>query len=142
PETREDIDKAIYANVALIASSPLLLLALKYMLASPTDGETPSQVAVRIARAAIAKAECAEVDVVRAAIEDSEGGTEDDHYDMLPRLVKGWSGVMTLLCDEEGVDGWRGEGPNGREDAGVGDWKDLPPWPASARAALAKQVKT
>jgi len=45
------------ANARLIAAAPELLAALKEMLSSPTYGNEPSESAVELAIAAIAKAE-------------------------------------------------------------------------------------
>ena len=40
----------------------------------------------------------------------------------------GWTAEPTSLYDEEGVEGWRFDGPDGEEIGIIGDWTDPPPW--------------
>ena len=49
-----------------------------------------------------------------------------------------WSVSKRSLYDEEGIEGWAWIEPDGTEHVEVGDWDELPPWPASAREAIAK----
>lgn len=63
-----------------------------------------------------------------------------DCVEMLRALIfYGWSVEKRSLFDEEGIEGWAWVEPNGTEHTGIGDWNEMPPWPDSARAALAKR---
>ncbi len=56
-------------------------------------------------------------------------------------LLLGWEVEKRSLYDEEGVEGWAWIEPNGDEHVDVGPWDELPPWPKSARVAIAKAEK-
>ena len=60
------------------------------------------------------------------------------HQQMLALTIYGWEVEKVSLYDEEGIEGWRWTEPNGTEHTETGDWSDLPPWPDSARKAIAK----
>lgn len=62
----------------------------------------------------------------------------DRHEQLLAILVHGWKVVKIALYDEGRVDGWRWIEPDGTAHDEIGDWSELPPWPASARAAIDK----
>jgi hypothetical protein len=49
--------------------------------------------------------------------------------------VGGWDVVRASLYDEEGVEGWRWDGPNYEEIAELGDWQEPPPVPDRVIAA-------
>lgn len=61
----------------------------------------------------------------------------DRHDQILALVAYNWQLEKRSLYDEEGVEGWVWIEPNGREHTGIGSWGELPPWPESARAALA-----
>ena len=50
----------------------------------------------------------------------------------------GWDVARVSLYDEEGVEGWRWTEPDGTEHAETGAWDEWPPWPETARSAIAK----
>ncbi len=62
----------------------------------------------------------------------------DRHDQMLALTKYGWEVEQRLLYDEEGVEGWTWIEPDQLEHTETGDWNELPPWPDSAREALAK----
>lgn len=61
-----------------------------------------------------------------------------DLADQVYALTHGWSVEKRSLYDEEGVEGWAWIDPDGGEHVETGVWDDLPPWPESARAVVAK----
>ena len=62
-----------------------------------------------------------------------------DRRDQLLALIKyGWTVEHRSFYDEEGIEGWAWIEPGGAEHTEVGDWSELPPWPDSARAAIAE----
>lgn len=64
-----------------------------------------------------------------------------DLHEQLTALIKyGWEVEKVSLYDEEGVEGWRWTDHHGTEHTAIGDWDDLPSWPDSARAAIAKAL--
>lgn len=64
-----------------------------------------------------------------------------DRIEQLIALLRyNWTVDKVSLYDEEGVEGWCWTEPNGREHTEIGDWNELPPWPDSARAALAARL--
>lgn len=52
----------------------------------------------------------------------------------------GWTVEKRALYDEEAVEGWTWTDSRGREYSEVGDWDQMPPWPASARRAYLDQI--
>ena len=62
----------------------------------------------------------------------------DRHDQLCALLLHGWAVEKRSLYDEEGVEGWVWVEPNGTEHVEIGSWDELPPWPDSAREALAK----
>ena len=64
--------------------------------------------------------------------------TAPDRHDQVTAFVLGWTVEKRSLFDEEGVEGWAWIEPNGNEHIEVGAWDELPPWPESARVAIAK----
>lgn len=62
----------------------------------------------------------------------------DRHQQMLALTVYDWEVDKVSLYDEEGIEGWTWTEPNGTEHTEMGDWDELPPWPDSAREAIAK----
>lgn len=65
-----------------------------------------------------------------------------DLRDMVAALaLHGWEVHRASLYDEEGVEGWCWTDHAGHEYHDVGDWTEAPPWPESARIALAASLK-
>jgi hypothetical protein len=67
------------------------------------------------------------------------GMDTNDKADQERALSLGWAVCRVSLYDEEGVDGWQWTEPDGTDHAEMGDWDDPPPWPDSARKALAEK---
>ncbi len=61
----------------------------------------------------------------------------DMHARLIALTLLGWDVERRSLYDEEGCEGWAWIEPNGTEHVELGLWDELPPWPDSARAAIA-----
>lgn len=61
-----------------------------------------------------------------------------DLRDQVDALLDGWKCERVSMYEDEGVEGWRWIEPDGTEHYEVGSWDELPPWPESAREALAR----
>lgn len=48
----------------------------------------------------------------------------------------GWEAHPVSLYDEEGVEGWRWEGPDGEEIFVIGPWHEQPPAPDTEEEAV------
>ena len=65
----------------------------------------------------------------------------DRHEQLTALILHEWTIEKRSLYDEEGIEGWAWIEPDGTEHVDTGAWDELPPWPESARAALAKAVQ-
>lgn len=62
----------------------------------------------------------------------------DRHEQMVALTQLGWTVRQVLALDSDRtVKGWCWREPDGTSHEEVGDWDDLPPWPDSAREAVA-----